>query len=178
VDPCLLPDSLNDQWYRDFLETVLPGLLDVMSIAVIKSFWLQHERAPAHKREDGRKCFKATYPGRWTGRRGPLSWPHCRRIGLRWILFCGYTWSSKFMQSLQGQSMTSMQGLKQLWQLSMTTCKGVFQGIRCIAMPSTWNAWRPLRKCIVTTRLPFDVNVILKNKGHSKYVVQHFGPVL
>jgi hypothetical protein len=34
VGPYLLPDRLTAQRYRDFLETVLPGLLEVVSLAV------------------------------------------------------------------------------------------------------------------------------------------------
>jgi hypothetical protein len=51
---CLLSDSLTAQWYCDFLDTVLPGLLEGMPLAVRQRLWFQHdsssmlwERCPA-----------------------------------------------------------------------------------------------------------------------------------
>jgi hypothetical protein len=64
VGPCLLPDRLTAQ-YHDFLETVLPGLLEDVLLAVMQRFWFQHDGASAHCGEDVRQWLNATYPGRW-----------------------------------------------------------------------------------------------------------------
>jgi hypothetical protein len=47
VGPYLLSDLLTAQRYRDFLETVLPGLLEDVPLAVRQRLWFQHEGAPA-----------------------------------------------------------------------------------------------------------------------------------
>jgi hypothetical protein len=44
----LLPDRLTAQRYRDFLETVLPGLFEDVPLAVRQWLWFQHDGAPAH----------------------------------------------------------------------------------------------------------------------------------
>jgi hypothetical protein len=43
VGPYLLPDRLTAQRYRDFLETVLPGLLEDVPLAVRQRLWFQHD---------------------------------------------------------------------------------------------------------------------------------------
>jgi hypothetical protein len=73
VNPYLLPDRLTAQRYRDFLETVLPGLLADVPLAVRQRLWFQHDAAPAHYGEDVRQWLNATYPGRWIGRGGPIA---------------------------------------------------------------------------------------------------------
>jgi hypothetical protein len=75
VGPYLLPDRLTAQRYRDFLETVLLGLLEDVPLAVRQRLWFQHDGAPAHYGEDVRQWLNATYPGRWIGRGGPIAWP-------------------------------------------------------------------------------------------------------
>jgi hypothetical protein len=75
VGPYLLPDRLTAQQYSDILETVLPGLLEDVPLAVRQSLWFQHDGAPAHYEEDVRQWLNATYPGRWIGRGGPTAWP-------------------------------------------------------------------------------------------------------
>jgi hypothetical protein len=68
VDSCPLPETLTAQWYRDFLGTVLPGLLEV----VPQRLWFQHDGAPAN------------YGSGWKGHiqeggmdveGGPIAWP-------------------------------------------------------------------------------------------------------
>jgi hypothetical protein len=46
VGPYLLPERLTAQRYRDFLETVLPGLLEDVPLAVKHWLWFQHDGAP------------------------------------------------------------------------------------------------------------------------------------
>jgi hypothetical protein len=54
-EPHLLPDRLTAQRYRDFLETILLGLLADVSLAVRQRLWFQHDGAPAHCGEDARQ---------------------------------------------------------------------------------------------------------------------------
>jgi hypothetical protein len=71
----LLPDRLTVQRYRDFLETVLPGLFEDVPLVVRQKLWFQHDGAPAHCGKDVRQWLNATYPGRWIGRGRPIAWP-------------------------------------------------------------------------------------------------------
>jgi hypothetical protein len=75
VGPYLLPDRLTAQRYRDFLETVLPGLPEDVPLAVRQGLWFHQNGAPAHYGEDIRQWLKAIYPGRWIGCGGPIAWP-------------------------------------------------------------------------------------------------------
>jgi hypothetical protein len=61
IGPYLLPDRLSAQRCRDFLDTVLPGLLEVVPLAVRKSLWFQHDRAPVHYEKDVRQWLNATF---------------------------------------------------------------------------------------------------------------------
>jgi hypothetical protein len=90
VGPYLLPDRLTTQRYRDFLETVVPGLLEDVPLAVTQRLWFQHDRAPVHYGEDVRQWLNATYPGRWIGRGGTIAWPP-RSPDLARIFSCGDT---------------------------------------------------------------------------------------
>jgi hypothetical protein len=45
-------------------------------------------------------------------------------------------WWNMFMESLPRLSKISCKGFKQLWQLSMPTCYGVFERLQCGALPS------------------------------------------
>jgi hypothetical protein len=56
----LLPDRLTAQRYRDFLETVLSGLLEYEPLAVRQKLWFQHDGAPAHYGEDVRQWLDVT----------------------------------------------------------------------------------------------------------------------
>jgi hypothetical protein len=70
--------------------------------------------------EDIRQCLKATYPGRWTGRRGRIAWTP-RWPDLTPVDF--FLWGHcSFMQSLSGQSKIPWQDFKQLWQRLMPAC--------------------------------------------------------
>jgi len=53
LGPCLLPDRLNAQRYRDFLETVLPGLLQGVLLAVRQLLWTTKPQRTMRKMSDG-----------------------------------------------------------------------------------------------------------------------------
>jgi hypothetical protein len=54
VGPCLLPDRVTAQRYRDSLGTVQPGLLEDVPLAVRQRLWFQHGGDPMHYGEDVR----------------------------------------------------------------------------------------------------------------------------
>jgi hypothetical protein len=60
VGPCLLPDRLTAQRYRDFLGTVLPELLEDVPLAVRQMLWFQHDGAQAHRGEEVQQWLSAT----------------------------------------------------------------------------------------------------------------------
>jgi hypothetical protein len=59
VGPYVLPDRLNSQGYRDFMETILPGLFEDVPLAVRQRSWFQHDGAPAHYGEDVRRWLNS-----------------------------------------------------------------------------------------------------------------------
>jgi hypothetical protein len=69
VGPCLLPDRPTVQRYRDFLETVLPGLVKIC-VSVRQMLWFRHDGAPARCGADVRQWLNTTYAERWIRRRG------------------------------------------------------------------------------------------------------------
>jgi hypothetical protein len=52
VGAILLPDRLTAQRYLDFLETVVPGLLEDVPLVVRQRLWFQHDGAAAHCEEE------------------------------------------------------------------------------------------------------------------------------
>jgi hypothetical protein len=58
----LLLDRLTVQQCRGFMETILPGLLEDVHLAVRQRLWFHHYRAPVHYIWH---WFNATYPGKW-----------------------------------------------------------------------------------------------------------------
>jgi hypothetical protein len=74
LGPYLLPEKLTAQRYRDLLENILQRFLEDVPLAVRKRMGLQHDGAPAHFGEGVWQSLNATYPGRWTGRGGPIIW--------------------------------------------------------------------------------------------------------
>jgi hypothetical protein len=71
VDPYLLHDRFTAQQYRDFLKSILLGLLEDVPPAVKQKVWFQHKETPSHYVEGIRQWLNATYAGRWIQCRGP-----------------------------------------------------------------------------------------------------------
>jgi hypothetical protein len=55
-----LHDRLADQQHRDFLETVLPGLLEDVPLDVRQNLWFQRDGAPAHCVRDAQQWLNET----------------------------------------------------------------------------------------------------------------------
>lgn len=58
--------------YLDFLENILPNLLENVHI---RSMYFQHDGAPPHFALNVRNHLDVNYPNRWIGRGGPIAWP-------------------------------------------------------------------------------------------------------
>jgi hypothetical protein len=85
----MLHDMLAAQQYRNFLETVLPSLLEDTPLAARQILRFQHNRAPANDALNGRLSSKATKPEKWVARRGPSPWiPRSPDLNLRNSFSC------------------------------------------------------------------------------------------
>jgi hypothetical protein len=58
ISPYLLSDSLTAQRYCHYQETVLPGLLEDVPLAVRQRLWFQHDWAPEYYGEDVRQWLR------------------------------------------------------------------------------------------------------------------------
>jgi hypothetical protein len=105
VGPCLLCDRLTAQRYHDFLETLLPGLLEDVPLAVRQILWFQHDGAPAHYGEDISKKVD------WTSR--PIAWIRLSPDLTLMDFSVGDSCRSTFMKYLPGLSKISWQDFKQ-----------------------------------------------------------------
>lgn len=75
VGPYILPQILNGEIYKEFLEETLPELLEEIPLNVRQSMYYQHDGAPAHSTTRVKELLNSKYPERWIGRNGPISWP-------------------------------------------------------------------------------------------------------
>lgn len=75
IGPHFFEGSLTGVRYLDFLQNTLPELLENVPLNIRQNMWFQHDGAPAHSTLAVRNFLNNTYPGRWIGRGGPVSWP-------------------------------------------------------------------------------------------------------
>lgn len=75
IGPHFLPNRLNGADYRQFLEEVLPELLEDVPIQLRQNMYFMHDGAPAHFSLVARHYLDEEYPDRWIGRGGPHPWP-------------------------------------------------------------------------------------------------------
>ncbi|KOC62224.1 hypothetical protein WH47_03982 [Habropoda laboriosa] len=75
VGPYILPDRLNGSTYNNFLENVLPGLLEEIPLEIRKNMYFQHDGTPAHYAANVRAFLDEAFRGRWIGRGSAVSWP-------------------------------------------------------------------------------------------------------
>lgn len=75
IGPFFLPARLNGQYYRQFLEEELPGLLEEVPIFVRNQMWFMHDGAPPHFSIQVRNFLNQIFNNRWIGRGGPVPWP-------------------------------------------------------------------------------------------------------
>jgi len=75
VGPFILDGALNGRTYLDFLENVLPILMEDIPLDVRQNMFFQHDGCPAHYALAVRQNLGATFPDRWIGRGSLFPWP-------------------------------------------------------------------------------------------------------
>lgn len=75
IGPHFFEGTVNGANYLQFLQEVLPGLLEHVDLETRMKMWFQQDGAPPHYANIVRNYLDVTYPGRWIGRRGPVAWP-------------------------------------------------------------------------------------------------------
>jgi hypothetical protein len=61
--------------YRQFLNEVLPELLEEVRLVIRREMWYLHDGAPPHYARQVRIWMDISFPNRWIGRAGPILWP-------------------------------------------------------------------------------------------------------
>jgi len=72
IGPHVLPNRLNQESFLDFLQEILPVLLEDMPLATRQVMWFQLDGAPAHFARSVRQFLNAHYP-QWIGRGGTVA---------------------------------------------------------------------------------------------------------
>lgn len=75
LGPYELPTRLNAESYLNFLEHVLPTLLENIPLNLRLSLWFMHDGAPAHYGQNVRNYLNNCFSGRWIGRGSDHIWP-------------------------------------------------------------------------------------------------------
>lgn len=75
IGPVFLPQRLNGEIYRNFLQHELPPLLENLPLLLRAQMWFMHDGAPPHFSIIARDHLNNAYQNRWIGRGGPVSWP-------------------------------------------------------------------------------------------------------
>lgn len=75
IGPYIIEGNLNGQKYSEFLEGVLPTLLEDLSLEVRRTMWFQHDGCPAHYSLLAREVLDRNFNGRWIGRGSLINWP-------------------------------------------------------------------------------------------------------
>lgn len=75
IGPYELPARLNGNSYLHFLQDILPGLLEDIPLNVRANMWFLHDGCPAHFDRGVTHHLNNTFPERWIGRGGFISWP-------------------------------------------------------------------------------------------------------
>ncbi|XP_058810894.1 uncharacterized protein LOC131675773 [Phymastichus coffea] len=75
IGPVQLPNPLNAENYLDFLQDILPGLLDGVPEELQENLIFMHDGAPAHTAVNVRNYLDQVYGGHWIGNNGPVRWP-------------------------------------------------------------------------------------------------------
>jgi len=61
--------------YADFLENILPQLLENVSLDLRTNMWMQHDKAAAFSAKISRLKMQEIFPQKWIGQGGAVYWP-------------------------------------------------------------------------------------------------------
>ncbi|XP_058804559.1 uncharacterized protein LOC131671826 [Phymastichus coffea] len=75
IGPVQLPNPLNAKNYLEFLQDILPGLLDGVPEELQENLIFMHDGASAHTAANVRNYLDQVYGGHWIGNNGPVRWP-------------------------------------------------------------------------------------------------------
>jgi len=72
IGPHFFNDTLTGVVYNDFLQNILPQLLEDVDFAIRQRLWMQQDDTP-HYAHNVRNILNQMFPNRWSGRGGPVS---------------------------------------------------------------------------------------------------------
>ena len=72
--PYFIEGRLTGQVYANFMQNVLPQLLEDVSLHVRMNMWMQHDGAPPHYALCSRQVMNGIFDEKWIGRGGPVAW--------------------------------------------------------------------------------------------------------
>ena len=73
IGPNLFEGPLTGQVYANFLQNVLPQLMEDVPSHVCINMWMQHEGAPHHHVLYSRQVMNEIFDEKWIGRGGPVA---------------------------------------------------------------------------------------------------------
>ena len=65
----------NPRWMINFLQNVLPQLMEDLPVHVRINMWVQHDDAPPHYALSSRQVINENFDEEWIGRGGSVAWP-------------------------------------------------------------------------------------------------------
>lgn len=75
IGPHFYDGTLTGERYLDFLQNVLPILLEDVPLNERQTMWWQQDGATPHFHQGVREYLNRIFPERWIGRGGPIYWP-------------------------------------------------------------------------------------------------------
>ena len=75
IGPYLCEVRLTGQVYANFLQNVLPQLMEDVPLHVRMNMWMQHDDALPHYALCSRQVMDEIFDEKWIGRGGPVAWP-------------------------------------------------------------------------------------------------------
>ena len=75
IGPYFFEDRLTGQVYANFLQNVLPQLIEDVPLHVRMNMWMQHYVAPPHYALCSRQEMNEIFDEKWIGRGGAVVWP-------------------------------------------------------------------------------------------------------
>jgi len=109
IGPYFIDGTLNSHVYKQFLEQILPQLLENIPLNIRQSMWYQQDGCPAHSARTITIFLDRTFEDRWIGRSGIQKWPP-RSPDLTPLDF--YLWG-KLKQQVYNEVPTSKEDMKE-----------------------------------------------------------------
>ena len=75
IGPFVFDNNLTRNAYEVFLRNELPGLLEDILLMIWSQMYFQHDGAPPHYTWHMTDYLNESFPNRWLGRGGPVTWP-------------------------------------------------------------------------------------------------------